>query len=72
MTLWQEKHETLPLDDMRVSKYSILPSSTLAGVVGLLAGAGATSGNGCQGLAAIAGIVVASAISKQMPILSRK
>ena len=43
MTLWQEKHETLPLDDMRVSKYSILPSSTFSGVVGLSAGAGATS-----------------------------
>lgn len=48
MTLWQEKHETLPLDDSRGSKYSILPSSTLSAVAGLSAGAGATSGSACQ------------------------
>src|SRR5512143_3229212 len=38
MTLWHEKHDTVPVEDRRGSKYSILPSSTLAAVVGLSAG----------------------------------
>src|SRR5512140_827499 len=62
ITLWQEKHDTLPLDDRRGSKYSILPSSTLAAVVGLSAGAGATSGNGCHGPPAATALVAANSI----------
>ncbi len=49
ITLWQEKHDTVPVEDRRGSKYSILPSSTLAAVVGLSAGAGALSGSGGWG-----------------------
>src|SRR5512139_3809554 len=40
MTLWQEKQDTDPVEENRGSKYSILPSSTLAAVVGLSAGSG--------------------------------
>jgi hypothetical protein len=56
----------------RVSKYGILPSSTLAGVAGLSDGAGATSGKGCQGPAATAGTAVVNAIRKQTVILRRE
>src|SRR5512140_1670745 len=62
MTLWHEKHATLPLDESRGSKYSILPSSTLAAVVGLSAGAGATSGSACQGPAAATVPMAASSV----------
>ncbi len=78
MTLWQVKHDTVPLDDSRGSKYSILPSSTLSAVVGLSAGAGATSGNACHGpLAAAAGVMangvevrtIAAIATKRMALL---
>jgi hypothetical protein len=44
MVLWQEEQETVPVDDKRGSWYNICPSSTLASVVGLSAGAGAVVG----------------------------
>src|SRR5512140_1332138 len=73
ITLWQEKHDTLPLDDSRGSKYSILPSSTLAAVVGLSAGAGATSGNACQGpAAATAPMAVSSVDDRTMAVIETK
>lgn len=48
MTLWQEKHDSVPVDDRRGSKNSILPSSILAGVEGLSADSGALDGSACQ------------------------
>jgi hypothetical protein len=44
MTLWQELQETVPVEDSRGSMNNILPSLTLAGVVGLSAGSGALLG----------------------------
>ncbi|SJM96374.1 hypothetical protein CRENPOLYSF1_890044 [Crenothrix polyspora] len=42
--LWQDEHETVPVEDKRGSWYSILPNAILASVVGLPAGAGAVVG----------------------------
>jgi hypothetical protein len=46
--LWQEKHETVPVEESRGSKKSILPNSTFAGVLGFAAGSAALAGKACQ------------------------
>jgi len=53
MTLWQDKQDTVPVDDSRGSKKSILPNSTLAAVVGLFAGVGGSAGRACQSVAKV-------------------
>src|SRR5690606_41456360 len=74
MTLWHEKQDTVPVDEKRGSKYSILPSSTLDAVVGLSAGAGAVSGNDRHGVCAAAGPLpkaTATASSSSVSFLMR-
>ena len=59
--LWHEKQDKVPVDDNIGSKNNILPNSTLTGVVGLLAGAGAWVDNAYQLAAKVVALINMSA-----------